>query len=431
MVLVRWGPIIGILAVAALFVVLFFGACNVSDDDINQKVHREVATTLAGLETPTVPSTPVPTPAMKQFLASEEIEVMILREIEKALAAEPTSPAPTPTPSVSLSIEQVEALIAKEVAAALAPTATATPTATPEPPVGIKPVIWRVEPEISAGNALIVNLQVETNIATRLDIKYGNDSSGWYEAPTSDEVLRVHERHLLRLKADKEYQYLVTATGPDGQKSRAIQGKFKTGVLPGDLAALQLGVEGTATVPLVLADYGTESSTGLVVTDGEGDIVWYIDWSSLSEGVLPGPVIQREDYSLVAIPHPVGLVEFSPLGEVGRKVLNSENGYFHHDLRETEDGSLLTIADVTVEVDLTSIGLGESELVAVATIRRVDFETGRDEVIWNALDHIDIIEHNAQRFDPWALTGSGRDWLHLNTLSIGTRGNLPPLVTQP
>ena len=122
-----------------------------------------------------------------------------------------------------------------------------------------------------------------------------------------------------------------------------------------------------------------------MVHDSDGQIAWYWESNERFEDPFPGPVIQRSDYSLVAVVHSVGLVEFSPLGTVGHKILDSENGYFHHDLRELGDGSLLTVADVAVTMDLSEFGLGEGELVAVTTIRQINFDTGRDEIIWNAL----------------------------------------------
>ena len=46
--LVKWGSVIGILAVATLLIVLFLDARGISDDDVERKVRKEVAAAVGG-----------------------------------------------------------------------------------------------------------------------------------------------------------------------------------------------------------------------------------------------------------------------------------------------------------------------------------------------------------------------------------------------
>ena len=208
------------------------------------------------------------------------------------------------------------------------------PSAGESPQPAPAPVIWRVQAEVSPMNGLLVNLAVETNTPTFVAVTYGSDEVGWFKRQAGAAPSARHDYSLVRLRAETEYQYHVAAEDESGRRARSLVGTFTTGPLPEAIAGLEFETEGDPTFELVLADYHSETDTGFIALDSDGEIVWFLNLGDLLEGSSAGPIIQRNDYSLVAFARAAGLVEFSPGGDIEVLIQSSENGFFHHDRRK-------------------------------------------------------------------------------------------------
>jgi hypothetical protein len=230
----------------------------------------------------------------------------------------------------------------------------------------------------------------------RVTIAYGPP-----EGPTvqvSEEGAQTRHTVLLtRLRSNTSYRYTVHA-GED-----VLEGAFSTGAIDADLAALDFQTEGRAVHPLTLLEVNDGTRfRGAVVIDDSGEVVWY----HRTQGALTGSTV-RADGNFVFVDLVAGLVEVTPTGEVVAQLPQSPERSIHHDVLETESGSLLFLATDPREVDGRTIvgdAIWEWRPGADATRR------------WSAFDHL-------SPDTDWALRSRPADWLHANSLSVGPRGN--------
>jgi hypothetical protein len=98
------------------------------------------------------------------------------------------------------------------------------------------------------------------------------------------------------------------------------------------------------------------------------------------------------------------------------------NGYWAdlHDVQITPQGSAFITAYTLVRADLSLAGGSREGSLQDALVQEVDVKTGLVMFEWHALGHValgDSFTHYTSPGNPW-------DWFHLNSVSLGPRGDL-------
>lgn len=95
-----------------------------------------------------------------------------------------------------------------------------------------------------------------------------------------------------------------------------------------------------------------------------------------------------------------------------------------HETRITDDGTMLLMAYVPTQTDLTEIG-GESDgWVWDGVVQEVDIETGEVLFDWSALDHIPVTDSEREFEDDAGTEDKPYDYFHGNSVSVDDDGSL-------
>jgi hypothetical protein len=212
---------------------------------------------------------------------------------------------------------------------------------------------------------------------------------------------------LTRLVAGRVYSFTARAMAADGSLGPAHAGAFTTPPLPDDLRQVELSASGTPSQPLMMLEVvGTAGFNGFVAVDARGDVVWR--WRTQG---APQGWTRRANGNFVLNDLGQGLFEVSPAGEVVREL---DFDFFgptpHHDVIATPQNTLLFISqDFRTPPGMPTIW-GEA-------IYEWSPETGAITKRWTAWDWYDPARDWSDRSTPL-------DWLHGNSLAIGTHGNV-------
>jgi hypothetical protein len=283
--------------------------------------------------------------------------------------------------------------------ALLAALATATCGDPASPPADI----LELSIETSAPPNLLT-LRLRLDRAAAVEVEYwrtaGERLSVRAEAGSEHSIL------LSRLRAGSTYEYEVRTLDDLGQPIASRSGQLTTGPLPADLAAIGFAATGTPASPLALLvahSGGTDGFSGYVIVDSDGEVVWYIRVDG------PSGITRRANGNFVYTSNR-GLVEVTPLWEIVSEALTDPDGRrFHHDVIATPDHTVLAIATDTQTVGGTRV-TGEA-------IWEWTPETGGLEKRWTAFEFLDPVLDRGPRF-------SIDNWLHANSLALGSRGNV-------
>ncbi len=179
---------------------------------------------------------------------------------------------------------------------------------------------------------------------------------------------------------------------------------------------------GRSSQPLILADYRRyPESAYFAIHDETGGVVWYyLEPEPYTRAVpidrLPGGnlIFRNDDY----------LTEITPLGEVINR-FKAGGQEPHHDVTVLDDGRVIYASRTLVVFDDSANGGPAEARFRVDNLRVWDRESGRVEQVWDAKEAWDIL-------DPYQLApgrlrhradGFATSWVHLNSVSIGPRGN--------
>jgi hypothetical protein len=91
-----------------------------------------------------------------------------------------------------------------------------------------------------------------------------------------------------------------------------------------------------------------------------------------------------------------------------------------HEFTLTPEGTALVVSYQEVPYDLTPIGGPQDGKVIESVVQEIDVETGEALLDWRSLDHVGIDESDAGGGDPTRPI----DYLHVNSVSLDTDGNL-------
>jgi hypothetical protein len=239
-------------------------------------------------------------------------------------------------------------------------------------------------------------LQVELQRRAPLRVEYWTDEAHRLIVDSSS-AATTHRVRLTGLRADRTYLYRIV--GSDAH------GAFSTAALPPDLARVQLTATGSPTTPLVLLHlYDPYGFRGYAAVNAEGHIVWY--WRTV--GMALGAA-RRANGHIVFMDERRGLVEVRPDGSVVRELAQDiEDRELHHDVIETPQGTLLFLAfDQRPHAGMPLKGEAIWEWTP---------ETGGVVKRWSSWDHLSPERDRGAR--------SGAEWLHANSLALGSRGNI-------
>ena len=249
---------------------------------------------------------------------------------------------------------------------------------------------------------LLRTAMVELDAVAPVLIRYGA-SAATELAVTSSQPLVRHEVLLPRLTADTHYTFEV-ASG-----TSTVTGTFDTGSLPSDLASVVFEAEGEPSHPLTLLEFarqdGGDAFKGVVIVDGEGTVVWYFR----AERAVTGTTRRAND-NFVFLDLDRGLLEVTPAGDVVRTLPQEPAGRtMHHDVIASPAGTLLVL-----RLDRQSTN---DTLVAGEAIWEWNPETGSETKIWSSFDVMSPSTDRGPRY-------RHDDWLHANSLFLGTSGNI-------
>ncbi len=277
-------------------------------------------------------------------------------------------------------------------------------------PAAATAAVLRHDASVSERNALIVEVRVALARAARVFVEYDNPQAGRYRTPLS-EPGEAHAVPLVRLRPETTYDYTIfvvegAAVGDfaaDGFAGAGAGGRFTTGPLPLALAAIPMQVRGRSSQPLILSDHPRGY---YVFRDEVGGIVWY-HYHAGSDG----PIAQLPAGNLL-FARAGTLVEITPLGAVvDRFERGGAAGNPHHGLAVLDSGGGAGAERV---IYLSRGPPQEGPPGFVDRLRVWDRERGRFDQVWDSQE-------------AWNLTrpaGGGFSWAHLNSVSIGPRGNV-------
>ena len=283
--------------------------------------------------------------------------------------------------------------------------------------------VVRHDAALSAANALIAEVRVSLTGEARVFVEYDNPQAGRYRTALSEPGTE-HVIPIVRLRPQTTYDYtiFVAAGGQDaaGQDAAAGPGgSFTTGALPPPLADLQVTAYGRSSQPLILSNYRRGDLSGyFVLWDETGATVWY------RAGVAqPGPITQLANGNLIFLER-ANLTEITPLGEVvNRFERDGEAGVPHHELTVLDDGRVLYPSSEVYVFDDSANGGAEDTTFRIDNLRVWDPESGRIEQVWDAKEAWDVLDPNQRR--PGRLRDDGSfSWTHVNSVSVGPRGNV-------
>ena len=208
--------------------------------------------------------------------------------------------------------------------------------------------------------------------------------------------------------------------GADGVDAVAGPGgRFTTGTLPPALADLRQQAYGRSSVPLILSNYRrSDGNDYFVAWDELGSPVWYYDGVEQA-----GPITQLPGGNFLFLEEG-RLTEITPLGEVVHRFEpGGAAGTPHHELTVLDDGRVIYPSTEDFVFDDSANGGAEETTFLVDQLLVWDPARGRFEQVWDAKEAWDIRDPD-QRLPARARDDGGFRWTHVNSVSVGPRGNL-------
>ncbi len=272
----------------------------------------------------------------------------------------------------------------------------------------LAPVALSVEIVDNIG-PLLAALEVKLNVPASIDVDYWTESIPRLRV-TSPQA-QFHRVLLARLAPARVYQFEIRLTAPAELRGVTHRGEFATDTLPYRLARIVFDATGQTTLPLTMLEIigGDDLFTGYAAINAQGTVMWY--WPT--DG-LPHGWSRRTNGNFVLMALDVGVMEVTPEGHVIAEVPSTPERTMHHDVVVTPANTVLFIANDRRAVD----GI----LWAGEGIWEWDPDQNVLEQRWSSFDFLSPATDRGPRSNP-------NDWLHLNSLSIGPRGNL--IVSSP
>jgi hypothetical protein len=267
-------------------------------------------------------------------------------------------------------------------------------------------------PSIELPDATIAGIETDSGPLVRtlrieLPEPFGVEVDYWAAASprlrvTQTSMATEHSVFLPGLRAGEIYDYEVRTIGPRGTRGAPQRGQLTTDSLPSDLAALRFTALGSPSFRLAMLELRGEPFAGYVIVDQDGAVVWYRRGTAES-------FTRRANGNFVLLDRNPGLTEIRPDLTVVAELPASGSIEMHHDVIATPDNSLLFLSLDTLTFDgnlWTGDAIWEWRPEEATVVRR-----------WSAWDFLSP----ATDLGPKSSSG---DWLHANSLALGSRGNV-------
>ena len=298
------------------------------------------------------------------------------------------------------------------------------------------PAITGVQVSPHPDNSLIMDFDVDTDVAAQVYVEYDNPLAGSLRSMMTDPADTSNGFSIVRLRALNTYCYQVIATA-GGLTSDGVQGTFTTGPLPLELGSSSFThVAGQPTsYPVTLLEHALPDAKYIIGLDSDAQVVWYYRPSSDRAGAV------AQDPSTLNIVHGSGNVirEVTALGEElavstdpctlqGNPSNGVHWGGVHHEVLAPKDGKVLYLGRVIRDPFNDPQRLQQGD-----TIRQWDQLTGQDVVLFDTFDHIDPVGERTASSDGDAMrfwggcdgTVESEDWTHANSIQVvEPRGNI-------
>ena len=269
-------------------------------------------------------------------------------------------------------------------------------------------------------NSLIAQVQVTLSDTAQVFIEYENPEAGKFVTALSEPGTE-HTIPVVRLRPETIYAYTIGLQAGHGGRAYGPAGEFTAGPLPPELAGLQIRAAGRSSQPLIVADYKDRYSAWYSFWDETGNIVWYhkaqdlenfkIDWRIHA-------IKQKPDGNLVFLSRYCCVVEITPLGQVADWIGGAGAAHYpHHDFLLLDDSRILYVGKEQAALGAAVHSWEPATIVRTDRLHIWNPADGSIEEVWDSRDFWDIA-------DPGQWVRQSKDWLHLNSLSVGAGGRL-------
>jgi arylsulfate sulfotransferase len=282
---------------------------------------------------------------------------------------------------------------------------------------------------------LVRILRVDTNVPTRLDATVSDGADSTFTI-ASTELTTSHTHTILGVKPDRPYQVTFVVTAADGARHESEEPLvFTTTPLPDNFPVLDVRTADAARTEPGVTLFGARnknlSASYLVIVDGSGEVIWYLDVDTGSF------VRQRANGNLITISSDrTRILEIDLLGQTVRtwyaalaSATPPAGGIpvdvftFHNDVFEIESaGTFLTSADFVHLVDDFPTDENDPSVRATAPVLDepiVEFTAdGTTTRTWN---FVDLLKPTRIAFDATLGLPAAADWAHTNAVILDPR----------
>ena len=271
-------------------------------------------------------------------------------------------------------------------------------------------------------NALIVEMQITLDGPARVFVEYDNPQAGRFRTALSAPGIE-HTVPIVRLRPETAYAYAIGVQDRHGGTVYGPAGEFTTGPLPPELTGLQIRAAGRSSPPLIATDYRGEWNSYYFFWDETGHIVWYYMIEDRDDLVIDrriGPLRPKPNGNLLFLSSACCLIEMTPLGEVVDWIgPNQGAGRPHHDFLLLNDSRILYLGQERAALGAPVHGWEPAAIARSDRLHIWNPADGTIEEVWDSRDFWDISDPGQ-----WMMPGQSKDWLHLNSLSVGPGGRL-------
>ena len=228
------------------------------------------------------------------------------------------------------------------------------------------------------------------------------------------QVARDFQVTLVDLLSDTEYRYRLETLGSDGDTLRSRVFGLRTGQLQDSIYRVSKEkIDTTVFQGYILLRRYFKRGVDLMLNN-KGDVVWYHPYDSM----VSRPVFFTPRKTFLSIYDTAGIMETDVYGNKLLEIDMSKQGspgYFHQDILEEPDGSIVTLSVDSMRTDLSRYGWGKDRFLRTDAILKMD-RNGKTLWRWNAL---------YRGFDPklYKLERPTEVWGHANALLLDKDGN--------
>jgi len=219
---------------------------------------------------------------------------------------------------------------------------------------------------------------------------------------------------LVNVFADTDYRYQILMLDRNGDTLRSREFGLRTGMLQDSIYRISKEkIDTTVFKGYILLRRYFKLGVDLMLNNA-GDVVWYHAYDSM----VSRPVFFTPRKTYLSIYDTAGIVETDAYG---KKLLeidmwkHGSPGYFHQDIFEAQDQSIVTLSVDSAKVDLSAYGWGKDRYLRTDAILKMD-RNGKTLWRWNALH---------EGFDPrlYKLERPTEVWGHANAVIPDKDGN--------